>query len=224
MQAPEVTVVLRGTKYVTLKRRLEIFNVLMSGTGGQSDEEYEHVKRGYNLQQPKKCVGRLEVKMEAGWGACGVDQRYDSPVYRGLWRMMQEAGFMAEVNETEQWIRFVPQQVWREAKEDEEGSDGCIVTRAGRKCKYCEGMSMEESEETVEEPLEEQKAVPVLGQLDKRRVEDPPTRPDGRRGKFFVPDVALETRYGKMSLEEASKWEEWMSYQEKAKRDIRRKR
>jgi hypothetical protein len=56
MQAPEVTVVLVATKYVTLRRRVEIFKELMSGTGGQSDSDYSHVRRGYNPKWVRRVL------------------------------------------------------------------------------------------------------------------------------------------------------------------------
>jgi len=145
MQAPGVTVVLVGTKYVTFKRRVEVFKEMMSGSGGQSDAEYSHVRRGYHWKVASQSVGRLEVTMEAGWGGCPVGDRFESPVYRGVSRMMREAGFMVEVNEAEQWVRILPQQLWKERKDDE-SEDGCLVTRSGRTCRYCESMSRGETE------------------------------------------------------------------------------
>jgi hypothetical protein len=134
MQAPEVTVVLVATKYVTLRRRVEIFKELMSGTGGQSDSDYSHVRRGYNPQVGKKSVGQQEMTMVPAWGGCGIGDRRESSVYVGLWHMMSEAGFATGVNETEQWIRMTPQNLWRERQENE-SEVGCTVTRSGRTCK-----------------------------------------------------------------------------------------
>jgi len=178
MQAPVVTVELFGTKYVTFKRRVEVFNELMNGTGGQVDEEYNHVRRGYNCKVAKRSVGRQEVTMVPALGGCKVGDRMESLVYRGLSLMMQEAGFVTRVNETEQWIRITPQGLWRERIE--EGSEyGCVVTRSGRACKYCESVSRGETSTRDSEVSEEVTTKTEEG------------------------TVPLEERYGKMSVEEA---------------------
>jgi hypothetical protein len=190
MQAPEVVVVLVQTKYVTLRRRVEIFNELMKGMGGQSDDEYNHVRRGYNSEIGKTSSGCREMKMVPAWGGCGIGNRLESTVYLGLHRMMQEAGFETGVNETDQWIRMTPQELWRE-KDEEESECGCVVTRAGRTCKYCESLSRGETEtrdsEVSEDIVKEETGSDVTGRaLNKREY---PFMPDAARAKKWTAGV-----------------------------------
>jgi hypothetical protein len=176
MQAPEVTVVLRGTKYVTMSRRVVIFKELWKGDGGQGDSEYNHVRRGYNREVGAVRPAAREVKLIPAWGGCGLENRLDSPVYRGLCRMMQEAGFATILNEKEELIRIEPLERWREKVEDSgEDSDLCVVRRAGKRCKYCEYC------ESVSR-----------GETESRDSEMSGTKAD----------VGLEEQYGDMSVEE----------------------
>ena len=123
--------VLVGTKYVTLKRRVEMFKESMSG---------------YKWKVARKEVGLLEVRMDGGWGGCAIGDRFESLSYRGLSRMMREAGFVTEVNEEQEWMRMVPSEQWRERRDDE-SEDGCIVTRLRGACEYCEMMLSKGGEE-----------------------------------------------------------------------------
>jgi hypothetical protein len=126
MQAPEVTVVLRASEYVTFERRQELFDeaVRLSTTSSK----YGHVFREYKQMVSRKREQKL-VKLVPVNGDCGVGERLESGVYRGLVAVLTEIGMMSVVSEEGEEgdgrIVIEPQKKWREAevKDEEEGSD-----------------------------------------------------------------------------------------------------
>lgn len=112
MQAPEVTVVLRASEYVTFARRQELFDEAV--TLATASSEYGHVFRGYQ-QVVSRMRGLLSVKLVPVNGDCGVGERLESPVYRGLVAVLTEIGMMSVVSEEEGGrIRIEPQKKWRD--------------------------------------------------------------------------------------------------------------
>jgi hypothetical protein len=118
MQAPEVTVVLRASRCVTFERRQELFDDAVTLAAASS--EYGHVFRGYR-QVVSRERGCTLVKLVPVDGDCGVGERLESRVYRGLVAVLTEIGMMSVVNEEgDGRIRIEPQRGWREPETDVE--------------------------------------------------------------------------------------------------------
>jgi hypothetical protein len=113
MQAPEVTVVLRASEYVKFERRQELFDEAVTLAAAASSE-YGHVFRGYEQVVSRKR-GLTLVKLVPVDGDCGVGERLESRVYRGLVAVLTEIGMMSVVNEEgDGRIQIEPQKKWRE--------------------------------------------------------------------------------------------------------------
>ena len=104
MFAPEMVVVLKATRYVTMKRRRELLGEALKSGG----------IKGYKMQRN----GSDGVKLVGLEGGCSVVERLESAVYRRALMTLMEVGFMAVVKDTERqeegWIRMEPQEGWRE--------------------------------------------------------------------------------------------------------------
>jgi hypothetical protein len=112
MQAPEVVVVLRASEYVNLERRQELFDEAVTSAAASS--EYGHVFRGYEPAVSRKR-GLVLVKLVPVDENCGVGERLESRVYRGLVAVLTKIGMMSVVNEEgDGRIRIEPQNRWRE--------------------------------------------------------------------------------------------------------------
>src|SRR2546430_17642070 len=98
MQAPEVTVVLRASEYVTFARRQELFDEAV--TLATASSEYGHVFRGYQ-QVVSRMRGLLSVKLVPVDGDCGVGGRLEFRVYCGLVAVFTGIGMMSGWNEDE---------------------------------------------------------------------------------------------------------------------------
>ena len=105
-----MVVVLKGTRYVTMKRRWELVAEALR-SGGLT---------GYKLERN----GSGGAKLVAREGGCDVVDRLASAVYRRAVMTLTEVGFMAVVNDTakaeERWIRMEPQEGWREKLKEED--------------------------------------------------------------------------------------------------------
>ncbi len=111
MEAPEVVVVLRASEHVTFERRQELFDEAVKSAAASS--EYGHVFRGYS-QVVRENRGFTLVKFVPVDGDCGVGDRLESRVYRGLVAVLTGIGMMSVVNEESGLIRIEPQKKWRE--------------------------------------------------------------------------------------------------------------
>lgn len=123
-QHPAVMVLMKGTTWVTLKRRWQLLEVAVKEQPQIVSGAYGDWFRG---KWERNATGFV-TNVVPSQGPCAVEDRLGSLAYRGLWAMLTSVGFMAVVNEAGQSIRFEPQGGWRESevkvKEDDVEMDG----------------------------------------------------------------------------------------------------